>query len=277
VPEGDTIYRTATTLGRALLGHRLTGFETSLEAVAVVAEDSPVVGRLVGEVEARGKHLLIRLPALEGSGAPGLVLHTHMRMTGAWHLYRPGERWQKPASYAKVVLHTAGWVAPCFSAPVVELLTDREVARHPTLLALGPDAITPEFDPAEAVARVAAQPDTEIAVALLDQRLLAGIGNVYKSEVLFIHRVNPFARVGALEPDLLARLVREAHRLLRLNRAAGVRRTHNSLREDARLWVYGRAGEPCRACGGPIHVRRQGLEARATYFCPACQSVGLRD
>lgn len=273
MPEGDTIYRTAVTLRRALLGRTIARFETPLEAVAVVAADHAAEGRTVAAVDAQGKHLLIRLAAPEGSALAGLVLHTHLQMTGSWHVYRPGEDWRKPAACVKVALHTEAFVAPCFSAPVVELLTDRQAERHPVLRALGPDAITPEFDAGEALRRLRSGPDAEIGVALMDQRLLAGVGNVYKSEILFIRRVSPFARVRDLDDAALAGLVAEAHRLLRLNRAAGLRRTHGSLRDDARLWAYGRTGEPCRACGTPIRVRRQGFDLRATYFCPACQGV----
>ena len=282
MPEGDTLYRAATMLRKALLGKTLTRFETSLDTVARVDEDTPVAGRTVAAIEARGKHLLITLAAPDGDAAAQsatssrrqpLVLHTHLRMTGSWHIYRPGEAWQKPARYAKVVLHTADFVVPCFSAPVVELLTERQAQRHPQLVELGPDAITEEFDADEALARMRRRPEVEIAVALLDQRLLAGVGNVYKSEVLFIRRVSPFARVGELSEESLLGLIAESHRLLCLNRERGSRRTVFGLSERDRLWVYGRSGEPCRVCGEPVRMRRQGFEARSTYFCPHCQSA----
>src|SRR3954454_5724395 len=194
MPEGDTIYRTATVLRKALLGREVVRFETSVEAVAAVDARTPVAGRTVSAVDARGKHLLIYLKA-EGEEHT-LVLHTHMRMTGSWHLYRPGEAWQKPARYAKVVLYAAEFVAPCFSAPVVELLTDRQARRHPDLAELGPDAITEEFDAAEALRRMQRHPEVEIGVALMNQRVMAGVGNVYKSEVLFLQRLSPFRRVA---------------------------------------------------------------------------------
>jgi endonuclease-8 len=194
-------------------------------------------------------------------------------MTGSWHIYRPGEPWRKPTRYAKVVVHTDEYVAPCFSAPVVELLTQWQAQRHQGLQELGPDAITPEFDQEEAKRRVQSRPEAEISVALLNQRLLAGVGNIFKSEVLFVCRVSPFARVATLDEATVEQLVAEAHRLLLLNRTGGERRTMNALDGSKRLWVYGRSGEPCRVCGEPIRMRRQGVDARSTYYCPRCQGV----
>jgi endonuclease VIII len=266
MPEGDTIYRAAATLRRALLGKTVTRFETSVDSVAAVDAQTPVAGRTVDTVEARGKHLLITFG--------DLVLHTHMRMTGSWHIYRPGEPWQKPAHQAHVTIYTDEFVAPCFTAPVVELLTARQAARHPDLTALGPDAITEEFDASEARARMRQRPEVEIGVALLNQRVMAGVGNVYKSEVLFLKRVSPFHKVGELSDETLDALIAESHRLLRLNTTGGRRRTRFGLSERDRLWVYGRSGEPCRQCGTRIQMRRQGLDARSTYYCPVCQSTG---
>ncbi len=296
MPEGDTLYRTAVTLRKALLGREVTRFETSVETVAVVDRNTPVAGRTISGVEARGKHLLITLAPSEGAahppveqssipipsvgmpdlhqpGDPVLVLHTHLRMTGSWHIYRPGERWQKPERYAKVVLYTEAFVAPCFSAPVVELLTERQASRHPDLVELGPDAMTDEFDSEEAFARLRRHPDVPIGVALMNQRLMSGVGNVYKSEVLFTQRVSPFALVRDLGDATLRALIAESNRLLRLNRGRTVRRTVFGLSEHDRLWAYGRSGQPCRVCGDTIRMRRQGTDARSTYFCPRCQSA----
>ncbi|MGV3721793.1 MAG: Fpg/Nei family DNA glycosylase [Actinomycetota bacterium] len=283
MPEGDTLYRTAAALRKALLHREVIRLETAVPGVALVDERTPVRGRIVTEVAPRGKNLLMRfsLPdiaaeaeARRSHAATDLVLHTHLRMTGSWHIYRPGEPWQKPARYAKVVVHTDAYVAPCFSAPVVELLTDWQAQRHQGLQELGPDAITPEFDQDEAKRRIRGRPETEIAVALLNQRLLAGVGNIFKSEVLFVCRVSPFARVGSLSDEVVEQLVSESHRLLRLNREGGERRTMNALDSSKRLWVYGRSGEPCRVCGATVRMRRQGMEARSTYYCPSCQGVG---
>src|SRR5439155_1445304 len=159
--------------------------------------------------------------------------------------------------------------APWFNAPVVELLTARQTARHADLVALGPDAITSEFDAHEARMRMRCVPDLPIGVALVSQRLMAGVGNVFKSEVLFARRVSPFARVVALPDDVLDGLIAEAHRLLRLN-ANGWRRTMPALSERDRVWVYGRSGRPCRVCGACILTDRQGTDGRITYYCPRC-------
>jgi endonuclease-8 len=271
MPEGDTLYRTAVTLRKALLGETVTSLESPLPPIRTILEDSPVAGRSISQVEARGKNLLITLAAPEGSDAPAMVLYTHLRMTGSWHIYRPGERWRKPADYAKVVVRTENWVAPCFSAPTVELLTQRQADRHPALVGLGPDAITVGFDPEEAVRRMRARPELELGVALLNQRLMAGVGNVYKSEVMFLNRVSPFLKIGDLPEEKIRAMVDDSHRLLRLNRDEGQRRTMFGLREGDRLWVYGRSGEPCRICGHTVRMRRQGLDARSTYYCPNCQ------
>jgi endonuclease VIII len=282
MPEGDTIYLAATTLRKALLGKRIVRFETAVGQVAAVHAATPVTGRIVTAVEPRGKHLLITFSSHEDESTgtpntqhptPDLVLHTHMRMTGSWHIYRPGEPWQKPARMARVVLHTDDFVAPCFNAPVVELLTQREAERHPDLVTLGPDAITPGFDLEEAFRRIRRRAEVPIGVALLDQRAMAGVGNIYKSETLFIQRVSPFATVGELSDETLRGLIEEAHRLLRLNRERGSRRTMFGLNDRQRLWVYGRSGEPCRECGETIRMRRQGMDARSTYYCPRCQNA----
>jgi len=286
MPEGDTLFRTATTLRKALLDKTVTRFESSVPAVSVVDDRMPVAGRTISAVEARGKHLLISFstptpgdaPEPPTSNpqplAPDLILHTHLRMTGSWHVYRPGERWQKPERYAKVVIHTDTFVAPCFSAPVVELLTEWQAQRHTDLQELGPDAMTVEFDAEEAKQRILRRPEVEIGVALMNQRLMAGVGNVYKSEVLFMLRVSPFAKVGELGEDKVEQLVAESHRLLRLNQNRGSRRTVFGLSDRDRLWAYGRSGEPCRVCGETIRMRRQGLDARSTYYCPRCQQTG---
>ena len=286
MPEGDTLFRIAVNLRKVLLGKHITGFESRMERVAAVAERRRVVGRTVQFVEARGKHLLIVFRAEKPSEViktperlglelqrDDLVLHTHLRMTGSWHLYRPGERWQKPERFAVVTLSTQDFVTPCFSAPVVDLLTAAETARHPQLAALGPDAMTPEFDAAAARARIRQRPELPIGVALMNQRLMSGVGNVYKSEVLFLQRLSPFALVGDLSDETLDKLIEESHRLMRLNETNGGRRTMFTLDQSKKVWVYGRSGEPCRVCGETIRMRRQGLDARSTYYCPNCQGV----
>jgi len=291
MPEGDTLFRTAENLRRALLGETVTRFDSVLESVREVDRRKGISGRVAHAVEARGKHLLIQLRKAdswfqEGDADPiavperlglalirsDLVLHTHLRMTGSWHIYRPGETWHKPVKYAKCVVYTEDFVFPCFSAPVVELLTARETARHVQLVELGPDAITEEFSPESALANFRRYPDVEIGVAIMNQRLMAGVGNVFKSEVLFIRRLWPWTMIGQISDEELMALILESHKLLKLNRGKGDRRTLFTLDDRDLQWVYGRSGKPCRACGALIRMRRQGLDGRSTYFCPNCQA-----
>ncbi len=272
MPEGDTIYRAARTLNRALAGRTVTRFESVYPAVTRVADTHPIVGRTVESVSARGKHLLM---AFSG----GFVLRTHMRMNGSWHLYRPGVRWQRPARDMRVLVATAEAVAVGFNVPVAELLTMREVERHKDLRALGPDWLAEPFDRAETIARLRARPRDAVADALLNQRVAAGIGNVLKSEILFLARIHPFTPVSALENQQVERLVDTAREQLAANvltRSQALipftgRRTTRSLDPNRRLWVYGRGGHPCRECGTRIEVRKTGLDARITYWCPVCQ------
>ena len=273
MPEGDTIYRTAAVLRRVLQGRRLAGFDTTMPRIASVIARQPVVGREVQEVASRGKHLLIVFRDPEAGPSADLVLHTHMRMTGAWHVYHSGVPWKKPARYAKVVLRVDDVVAPCFSAPVVELLTVGEVARHPVLTTLGPDAIAETFDANEVRTRLAGRPNLTIAEGLLLQTAMGGVGNVFKSEILFLERVNPFTRIGDLSNEVLDRLIAQSRRLLLFNRRPGSRQTRGTLDAQARIWVYRRSGKPCYRCSAPIRMRRQGEDARSTYFCPRCQGV----
>jgi endonuclease-8 len=263
VPEGDTIWRTARTLDAYLSGRAVTRFASTLPPVAAAARRLTVLGREVERVEARGKHLLVRF-------AGGAVLHTHMRMTGSWHMYRPHTPWRRPAYRARVVLEAGDVVAVCFDAPVVELLSAGEAAAHAGLASLGPDVLAPAFDPDEARARLAARGEAEIGAALLDQTTLAGVGNVYKSEVLFLSGVNPFRRISSLPPATLDRVVRTAAAQMKGNLETSARRTTGA-DASARYWVYRRANRPCRRCGTTILRRVQGDAARATYWCPICQ------
>jgi endonuclease VIII len=274
MPEGDTIHRAARTLHRALAGRTVTRFTSAFPHLTRVDADAPIRGRAVEQVEARGKHLLIWF-------AGGLVLRTHMRMNGSWHIYRPGERWRRPGHEMRILVETADMIAVAFNVPVAEFAT-RETLRRTTVIdTLGPDPLSGNFDADEAIRRLRARADLEIADALLDQAAIAGIGNVYKSEVLFAGRVNPFTTVGALDDETLKRLVTTAARLMRANVTdasapgivtyAGMRRTTGRADPSARLWAYGRAGQPCRRCGTPIARRKQGPHARSTYWCPRCQ------
>jgi endonuclease-8 len=275
MPEGDTIFRAARTLQRALGGKTVVRFESMLPALNRVHDGAPVTGRTVERVHAIGKHLLIEL-----SGA--LVLRTHMRMSGSWHIYRPGERWQRPRRDFRILVATADFEAVGFNIPVAEFIQARSVDRHEELRRLGPDVLSETFDAAEAVRRLEERADTAIADALLNQRVLAGLGNVYKSEVLFMCRVDPFAQVRTLDERALTALVETARRVLRANVSeslapmttySGFRRTTNRDAPSERLWVYGRARLPCRRCGTPVRVKKQGTDARLTYWCPVCQSA----
>jgi endonuclease-8 len=274
MPEGDTLFRAARTLHRALAGKPVVRFETVLAQLSRVDEDAPIAGRTVERVRSVGKHLLVEL-----SG--DLVLRTHLRMSGSWHVYRPGERWQRPRSAMRVVLETSDFQAVAFDVAVAEFRTARELARDPAVASLGPDVLDPRFDEAEAVRRLRERGSLGVGEALVDQRALAGIGNVFKSEVCFAERVHPFSPVTSLDDATLLRLVRTARRFLGMNvlessgggmvTFPGLRRTTRGGNPSARLWVYGRAGEPCRVCGESIRLERRGLQARSTYFCPRCQ------
>ena len=193
-------------------------------------------------------------------------MQTHMKMTGAWHLYEAGQRWRKPAHLARVVIGVEGWEAVCFSAPDVRTFVDGAVddpTRH-----LGPDLCLADADLAAAVDRFAvAEASEAIAVALLDQRIACGVGNVFKSEVLFACGLSPFTPVGEVDVDIRRRLIETAHHQLRANLGSGPRRT-----VPEGLAVYGRERRPCRRCGVGIRRTRQGDHARSTYWCPRCQT-----
>jgi endonuclease-8 len=272
MPEGDTIFRTARTLERALAGRVVTAFETQLSSLAVVDRRAPLAGRTVVGVAARGKHLLLTF-----SG--DLILRTHLRMHGSWHIYRPGERWRAPARDARVVISTGEWVAIAFNVTDAELLTSDEAARHPRLSLLGPDLLADAPDLVEARERVKGSGAAHIADALLAQQAVAGLGNVYKSELLFLLGVYPFTPVNRVPDATIDALLARGRDLLRLNVAeapvAGGARpgrvTTGRLNPDEKLWVYGRAGGPCFRCGTPIQSRSE-TGGRRTYWCPTCQA-----
>ena len=210
MPEGDTIFRAARTLHRALAGHVVTRFESVFPAVERVAVDHPIVGRSIESVSSRGKHLLMTFTS-------DLTLHTHMRMNGSWHIYRPGERWQRPRADMRVLVATDAMVAIGFNVPVAELLSARDLARHPQLRSLGPDLLDAAFDRAEVLGRLRTRGSAAIGDALLDQRVLAGIGNVLKSEILFVAGINPFAPAAALGDADAGRVIDVARELLAAN------------------------------------------------------------
>jgi len=278
MPEGDTIFRAARTLNRALAGRRVVRFESVLPALTRIHDDAPITGRSIESVTAAGKHILMRFSPFEASG--GLVLRTHMRMNGSWHIYRPGERWQRPRRDMRIVVATDAFEAVGFNIPVAEFLQGRAIERQVDLRLMGPDLLGETFDEADAIRRLRGRGDLEIADALLNQRVVAGIGNVYKSEVLFLSRVNPRRKVGSLTDAQLRGMLETARTHLKANVAdrtsaivtyRGYRRTRGSHDAGESLYVYGRARKPCRRCGTPIRVEAQGPHARLTYWCPSCQ------
>ena len=316
MPEGDTIYRAARALQRAIGGKVVTGFETGLAKLARVNDDSPLVGRVVEKVESRGKWLLIYF-----SG--DLILVTHMLMSGSWHLYRIGEKWRMPMRAMRVVIRVAaesspamqsdmeeerssasandippgaflrrvgypidvGWEAVAFNVPIAEFHTARSLERSSQVPKLGPDILSDEFTVEGGVARLAdygrENPDAEIGVVLLNQRVMAGLGNVYKSEVAFAAGVNPFRAMRTITEREMERMVEFAQRYMKANVVdgkgegivtyAGNRRTTHAMDKEERLWVYRRQGQGCRRCGAAVMMRKQGVQARSTYWCAECQ------
>ena len=273
MPEGDTIFRAARTLHAALAGKPVTRFDAAYAHLRASNVDRPVVGRLVQTVRSIGKHLLIEF-------SNDLVLRTHMRMNGSWHIYRPAERWQRPASAMRVVVATTDYVAVGFDIPVAEFHTARSLARDETLSRIGPDLLSPNFDVQEVVGRMLIHANEPILDVLLDQSVMAGVGNVYKCEILFIEGVNPMAITGQLGQPILRNLVALARKLLLANVVPGkgdgivthgLRHTTGRADPSIRLWVYARGGRPCRRCGSSIVGQPLGKHARITYFCPRCQ------
>ncbi|GAA1775018.1 DNA-formamidopyrimidine glycosylase family protein [Agromyces lapidis] len=263
MPEGDSVHQAAARLRSALAGEVLTRTEFRVPAFATV----DLAGERVDEVLARGKHLLIRTPTR--------TVHSHLKMEGEWRVLAPGERWPKPAHLARVVLETRSSVVMGFELGLVEVLA--RVGDEQALAHLGPDLLGPDWDAAEAVRRLAASPSTPIAVALLDQRNLAGLGNVYVNELCFLRGIRPTRVVGEV-PELPA-VVALAHRLIVANRDRRARVTTGIDRRGRRLWVYGRAGAPCLRCGTAIERGTLGRAVRAgddpqervVFWCPNCQ------
>src|SRR5688572_31979000 len=216
MPEGDSIFRAARSMHRVLAGHVVTRFETAYAHLDRVNVDTPVAGRTIERIESAGKHHLIVL-----SG--GLILRTHMRMNGSWHLYRTGERWWRGPQAMRIRLDTADWVAVAFDVPIAEFVTSKQLVTTDPVARLGPDLLGPEFDRDEAVRRLIASARQPIAMSLLDQRLVAGIGNIYKSEVLFLSRINPFTPAGAVPKEALERMMDLARGLLKDNVIDGTR------------------------------------------------------
>jgi len=263
MPEGDTLFRTAATLHRVLAGKRVARCESQL----VTIERADLVGQLVVRVEARGKNVLIHFE-------DGRVLHTHMRMHGSWHVYPIGERWRGKRSEARVVLTVEDVVAVCFSAPVVRLLVAGALPRDREVATLGPDLLDPACDLVQARVNLRTVPSLEIGQAIMRQSLVAGVGNIFKSESLFAVRTNPFRLVSDLDDDALDRLLGQARTFLKANTMHGGARSTRASLSGSKTWVYMRAREPCFVCRTPLEMRRQGPPGgppRSTYFCSKCQ------
>ncbi|MEU8629262.1 DNA-formamidopyrimidine glycosylase family protein [Streptomyces sp. NPDC048669] len=271
MPEGDTVLQTARRLHHALADQVLTRSDLRVPRFAT----ADLTGRTVLGVVSRGKHLLTRF---EG----GLTLHSHLRMDGAWRIYGPGERWRGgPAHQIRAVLANTAHTAVGYRLPVLELL--RTADEEKAVGHLGPDLLGPDWDAGTALRNLLADPARPLGEALLDQRNLAGIGNIYKAELCFLARATPWLPVGELPAATAALLVSTAHQLLEANRDRPVRVTTTGARprtatgQPARtgrpsenLWVYGRTHRPCLRCGTPIRTAEQ--DGRPAYWCPGCQS-----
>jgi len=277
MPEGDTIFRTARSLHRAMAGRPITGFRSECPLLTRFHDDTPLIGRTVQHVESRGKWLLIHF-----SG--GATLVTHMLMSGSWHIYKPRERWQRSPDSARIVLENPDYHAVAFDVPLAEMHTAQSLARDGRIPAPASDLLNADFDPDAAIDRILAEPDEELGNVLLRQRVMAGVGNVFKSEVCFAAGLNPFRRVATLTRVQVADIISVARKQLASNvledspdaivtyRGIG-RRTTSQSNPSANFWVYSRTGQPCRKCGEPIRARMQGPGARFTFWCPCCQPL----
>lgn len=262
MPEGDTVYRSAHHLADALDGATLTSCDVRVPTYATV----DLTGKTIEKVVPRGKHLLMRVG--------DALIHSHLAMEGSWHLYplhnghRP--KWRRPAYTARIVLETDKWQAVGFELGLLEIVprsAEEDLVGH-----LGPDLLSPDWDAEEALLRLSADPDRPIGLALLDQRILAGLGNVYRAELCFLRGVLPTRPVG--ESGDLAHTIALAKRLITVNRDRVERTTTGNLRPGQRLFVYGRDRRPCRRCRTPIQRGELGddeLQLRITYWCPHCQ------
>ena len=277
MPEGDTIFRTARALTRALTGKPITRFESAYAQLTQANDQKPFIGQTITQIEARGKWLLIHF-----SG--GSILATHMLMSGSWHIYKPGDPWQEKASNARIVIETADYLAVGFRIPIARMYTAESLLRDKKIPRTDRDVLSENFDAANAVTRLMARTHDELGDALLRQDVLAGVGNVFKSEICFLLRLSPFRKVETLSEKQVKEIVAMAQKLMAANvledstdlivtySGKNRRTTHNATPGD-NLWVYGRKNEPCRKCGTPIQRAIQGPNARSTYWCPTCQPL----
>jgi endonuclease-8 len=263
MPEGDTIHKVAAVLGSLLNGRALV--EVRLRPYP----DAGLIGQRLCAVHAKGKHLYIETDS-------GATLRSHLGMYGTWHRYRPGEEWKKPAFQASILIVTETDVVVCFNAREVELLRRPGFRRQDQRHRLGPDLITAvdELPGVPGRARALCPPQIQLVDLLLDQRVAAGIGNVYKCEVCFLQRQPPWRQLATVSDAALVGLYRCASELLRKNLGGGPRRTRCVIDGRGPLWVYSRGDLPCLLCGEPIRCARLGRRPRTTYWCPRCQHGG---
>ena len=261
MPEGDTVHRAAKRLREVLQGKRITMVRSFFAAI----ESAGLVGRSIDRIEAHGKHLFVHFDDRR-------ALRVHLGMRGSWRVY-PGKTAVRGSGPAlRLLLETPESVVVCWNARAVELIAARTLASHPVVNRLGPDVLGADFDVAEALRRLRERDAQPIGEALLDQSALSGIGNVFKSELLFLCEINPFAPILQLEDQALERLITTARCQMRRSLAGG-RRVTRLASDGPRVWVYKRGGQPCLRCGTTIVRRYQGEPARSTYFCPTCQRV----
>lgn len=264
MPEGDRLYRYAALIrpvlqGRPILAARAHG-------PGPVPQANRIVGAVCTGVRSQGKNLII-------SFDNGLALRGHLRMNGTWHVYKPGEPWRAGESNARLVLEVEDAVVVNFFAPVIELIEERALADYAPISKLGPDLLDDDFDPGVALAgfRQPAIAKLTIGDAIMDQRIMAGVGNIWKHETLFRCGFNPWRRVEELDDEKLAQLIRIARELLRS--AAGKPGDDGKPQRRPVMCVYGRSGTPCRRCSMIIRSARQGVDLRYTAWCPHCQPV----
>jgi endonuclease-8 len=264
MPEGHTIHRAARRLRSVLAGNRLDRVSARGTHLVQAKAELRLRGTTVTDVEARGKHLLIHTDA-------GWTIHSHLRMDGVWHLYRRGERWRKSRSRAWLQLGAGEWDAVNFDGPILELHRTQDLLRDAVLTELGPDVLVEPFDDAEFLRRMHRNGDREIGDAVMQQRIVAGIGNIYKAESLFMSRIDPWRRVRELSDEELLSIRETATRIMHDGVLDARAITFHGPGPVGR-WAYDRYGLPCRVCGTPIRREKQGADQRSTYWCPTCQT-----
>ncbi|MEM9185812.1 MAG: DNA-formamidopyrimidine glycosylase family protein [Planctomycetota bacterium] len=267
MPEGDTLHRIAEQLRPVLAGHVVESARASRPRSGAAINAGLLVGKRVDAVEAVGKHLLV---TFSGDPGGGCVLHSHLGMTGAWHAYERNTPWRKPAKQAAIILVTATHTVINFSPKRLELTTGARLRGDTHFARLGPDLMLPGTTADAILPRLRTSNGAPIGEAVMNQTIAAGIGNVYKSESLFLAKLDPWRPVGEIDDQALLAYLTLTQKLMLRNRGGGMRTTRFAA-SGPRLWVYGRRGEPCLVCGGVIHLRRQGDQGRSTYWCPACQ------